>query len=118
MKDKKKSIRWFIALHILLLVYSFGGIVSKFASKQIFMSWKFILLYGILMCILFLYAVCWQQILKRMNLLTAYASKSVTVIWGILWGNIFFGEIITIGKVIGSIIIIAGVYLVVSGEEE
>lgn len=115
MKEKKKS---FLLLHIILLIYSMGAILSKLASKQTFLSVKFILLYGAVLFILFFYAIMWQQVLKRLPLVTAYANKSVTVIWGLIWGLIFFHETITISKLLGVAIIIVGVYFVVSGEEK
>ena len=68
--------------------------------------------------ILFAYAIAWQQVLKRLPLVTAYANKAVTVIWGLVLGATFFQEKITLQKVIGAFIIIFGVYLVVSEDGE
>ena len=64
------------------------------------------------------YAIAWQQVLKHLPLITTYANKAVTTIWGIIWGFLFFGESISIQRVIGAIIVITGVYLVVTGDEE
>lgn len=114
----KQKIKIFLLLHILLFIYSMAGVCSKLASGQNFLSIRFIILYGILLFIMFFYAVMWQQILKRMKLVTAYANKSVTIIWGMIWGMLLFGEQITAFKVIGILIIIIGVYLVVTGEVE
>lgn len=114
----KAKIKTFLFLHMLLFVYSMAGICSKLAAGQEFLSWKFIGLYGILLFIMFFYAVMWQQVLKRMKLVTAYANKSVTIIWGMLWGVLLFHEKITAFNIIGIIIIIVGVYLVVTGEVE
>ena len=55
------------------------------------------------------YAVGWQQIIKRLPLTTAFANKAVTVVWGMVWGLLFFHESITIGKVIGAVLVIIGV---------
>mgnify|MGYP006947756168 FL=1 len=33
----------------------------------------------------------------------------MTVVWGIIWGAVFFQEKVTIGKVIGAILVILGV---------
>ena len=88
-KDRIKS---YILLHIVLLLYSMGGICSKLAAGQSFLSLKFILFYGILLLNLAVYALLWQQILKRLPLVTAYANKAITVIWGMLWGYLFFQE--------------------------
>lgn len=114
----RENIKTFLFLHGLLLIYSLGGICSKLAAGKDFLSFEFIILYGILLFIMFFYAVMWQQILKKMKLVTAYANKSVTIIWGMLWGALLFGEQITVLKVVGILIIIVGVCLVVTGEVE
>ena len=44
-----------------------------------------------------------------MPLTVAYANRPVTLIWGIIWGAVFFQEKVTIGKVIGAILVILGV---------
>ena len=79
-----------IALHLLLLVYSLSGIFSKNAAHEPFLSPMFILLYGGMLAILFIYAIGWQQILKRLSLSMAFANKAVTVIWGMVWGFLHF----------------------------
>lgn len=114
---KKEYIKPLIFLHILLALYSLGGISSKLAGQQEFLSFKFCLYYGIVLFVLFLYALLWQQVLKKLPLVTAFANKAVIVIWGILWGALFFKETITLTKIIGAIVIVVGVYLVVSGDE-
>ena len=94
-----------------------SGIASKYAAWQEFMSLPFCLLYGAVVFILFFYAVFWQQIIKKLPLITAYANKAVTVVWGIVWGMLFFDEQFNCGKTIGALVVIAGVYIVVSSEE-
>ena len=107
-----------IVLHIVLVVYSFLGIASKLAAGEDFLSAKFIMYYAVVIFNLGVYAIVWQQLLKHLPLVTAYANKAVTVIWGIVFGYIFFGEAITVQKIIGSIVIIAGIYLVVTADKE
>ncbi len=113
-----KRIKPFIQLHMMMFLFSFSSLCSKFAAQQEFLSFKFIMFYGIMLCILMIYTVLWQQILKNMKLVTAYANKSVTIIWGMIWGALFFQEPITIMKIIGVGVIILGVYFVVTGEED
>ena len=62
--------------------------------------------------------IIWQQILKRMPLTVAYANKPVTLIWGIIWGALIFGEKITVNMLIGAAVIFAGIYLVTGETEE
>ncbi len=110
-KKENRNILIILLLHVLLLVFSCAGIFSKFASRESFLSLRFCLLYGGLVFILGIYAVFWQQIIKRLPLTFAYANKAVTVIWGMVWGVIFFGEQITAKKLIGAAIVFAGVVL-------
>lgn len=117
MQKPKKTIITLIFLHILLLVYSLLGICSKLAAQVPFMSFQFIMYYGVVILNLGIYAICWQQIIKRMPLVTAYANKAITVIWGILWGKLFFQESISLPKIIGALIIICGIILVVTDKE-
>ncbi len=112
-----KKARYLIILHIILALFSVSGIFSKLAAGEDMLSRKWILYYGTVLLFLFIYAIAWQQIIKKMPIVTAYANKAAMVIWGIIWGYIFFGEAVTIKKIIGAIIIIAGVYLVVTGDE-
>lgn len=114
----KERVKSYILLHIVLVLYSMGGICSKLAAEQTFLSFKFILFYGILLLNLAVYALLWQQILKRLPLVTAYANKAVTVIWGMLWGYLFFQEQIRLQQILGGLIIIAGVYFVVTEKED
>lgn len=110
------KIKIFFILHLILVMYSAGGILSKSAAGQPFLSLNFCLLYGGLIFILGVYALLWQQILKHIPLTTAYANKAVTIIWGMLWGVLFFQERISIQEIIGAAIVLAGVILMVSEE--
>ncbi len=115
---KKDTIKWFAILHVIILIFSVNSICSKMASGYEFLSFKWIIFYGLVVCILGFYAIAWQQVLKHLPLITTYANKAATTIWGLIWGALIFGEQITIQKVIGAIVVIIGVYLVVSGDEE
>ena len=113
----KKNINIIILLHLLLFVYSFTGICSKLAAKENFLSMKFCLLYGCILFLLALYALGWQQIIKRLPLTTAFANKAVTVVWGLVWGLIFFHENVSVGKIIGAILVIIGVVMYATADD-
>lgn len=108
-KRINKSAIVLIALHVLLLFYSLSGIFSKNAAYQPFLSVPFILLYGGMLAVLFIYAIGWQQIIKRLSLTVAFANKAITVVWGMVWGVLFFGEQINIQMIIGAALVIAGI---------
>lgn len=115
---KKIKFRDMFFLHIILVIYTFGSIMSKKAAVHDFLSLEFCFFYGMVLVISVVYAFLWQKVLKRLPLVLAYANKAVTVIWGLVWGYLFFNEVISIQNIIGAVVIIAGVYLVVSGEEK
>ena len=116
MKKSNKAVS-ILNLNILLLVYSFISVCSKNASQFEMLSMPFIFWYGLVVVILGLYAIFWQQLIKNLPLNTAYANKAVTIVWGILWGALFFQEAITWNMILGAVIVIAGVVLVVSADE-
>ena len=107
-KNKMKTL---FLLHLMLMIYSMSGICSKLAAGEPFLSLKFCVYYAVVILLLGFYAIGWQQIIKRLPLTTAFANKAVTVIWGIIWGAVFFNEPIKAGKVIGAVLVIAGVVL-------
>ena len=78
---------------------------AKFASGQEFLSFKFILFYGIEILILGVYAIIWQQLIKKFDISVAYANKAMGLLWSIVWAILIFNETITIKNVIGVIII-------------
>lgn len=107
-----------IILHIMFMLFSLGAVASKTAANSEFLSLRFFFFYGIVLVGLAIYAIVWQQMLKRLPLVTAYANKAVTVVWGIIWGRVFFGEAVTPRKVIGAIIVISGVCIVVMADKD
>lgn len=113
-----KKVKPFIILHLILMMNSIGGVISKLASGQPFLSLNFCLLYGTMILILGVYALLWQQILKQIPLTIAYANKAPAMIWGMLWGVLFFNETISLQNIIGAVIVLAGVILMVTGEDK
>jgi len=103
----------FLALHLLLLFYSCSSVLSKLAAGQKFLSWGFILCYGGMFMILVIYAVGWQQILKRLPLTVAFANKAVTLVWSMVFGALLFNESIKLNQLIGCALAVVGVILFV-----
>lgn len=117
-KQKNRSlILTMLVLHGSLLLSSLSGVCSKMAANQKFLSFQFCLYFGLVLFIMFAYAIIWQQVLKRIPLAVAYANKPVTLIWGIIWGSLIFKERITWNMILGAGIIFLGIYLVVSEHE-
>lgn len=57
------------------------------------------------------YAILWQQILKRIELSVAYMFKGTSIIFVMMLAYLLFGEQITWNNIIGAIIIICGITL-------
>lgn len=114
---KREKIVYYVALHIELLLFSLGGICSKIAGHYDFLSFWFIFFYGLVILNLGLYAIVWQQIIKKLPLNTAYSNKAVTIAWGILWGFLFFQETVKWNMILGAAIVIIGVLIVVRADE-
>ena len=109
----KDRIKVLFGLHLLLMLYSCSGILSKLAAGAPMFSKEFILCYAGIICLLGIYAIFWQQIIKRLPLTLAFANKAITVVWGLVWGTVFFGEGVTPLKVIGALVVLLGVVLYV-----
>lgn len=116
-EDKIKfSLGAFILLQVALFIVSFGAVCSKMAGRQEFLSFYFFVFYGALILILFIYAILWQQVLKKISLVIAYACKGIGIIYGIIWGMVFFNEELTWKMVTGAILVLIGVYIFIFGE--
>jgi len=94
------------------MLYTLSTVAAKFASGEQFLSFRFILFYGIEMFILGIYAILWQQIIKKFDLTIAYANRSMALLWSVVWAIVFFKENITINNIIGVIIVIIGTMIV------
>ena len=100
-----------------ILVVGSGAAVMKKAFEQPFLSFYFLLFAGLAVLFLGIYALLWQQVLKKLPLTVAFTNKAICIAWGMLWGALFLGDNITWYKIVGSIIVFAGVVLVVSNNE-
>lgn len=116
-KERYGNILKYILLHIVILQSSFSGVLSKYASGYEFLSFHFLLFYGLMIVNLGVYAILWQQIIKKIPLTTAFCNKSVSIIWGMLFGAFLFQEVITWNMIVGAVIVVAGVILVVKSDE-
>ena len=106
----KKKVHFFdiILLQMVVVIYSINTVIAKFVSDQPFLSFKFIMLYLLEFAVLGIYAVFWQQMIKRFELSIAYANKAMTLLWSLLWSVLIFRDSVTPAKVVGVLLVIAG----------
>lgn len=109
---QKNNARDYLFLYAAFLFYSLSSVMSKLASEHPTLSIEFLGFYFLSLAILGGYAILWQKILKRFDLITAYANRSAITIMGVVWGVALFHEPLTWNMVVGSIIMIFGIRLV------
>lgn len=117
MVEKKVKIKQLIILQAIIMIYTLSSVVAKFASGEEFLTFKFIVFYGLEILILGIYAILWQQIIKKFDLSIAYANKAMSLLWSLLWAILFFKESITVKNVIGVVIVIIGTIIVNSDDK-
>ena len=114
---KTKNIKSYLILHIGLFIYSLGFIFSKLSSNEDYLSFRFILFFGLQILTLGIYALIYQKALKNISLISAYANKGITIIWAMIIGYFLFKEPVSTNNLIGSLIIMAGIIVIALGEK-
>ena len=107
-----------ISLITVNLLYAIVLILNRMASIYAPLSLGYILLLSISVIVLAIYAISWQQIIKRMPISDAYMFKGTSIVFVLLLSSLIFGEIITWQTVVGSIIIIFGSALFAKADKE
>ncbi|MBR1884109.1 MAG: transporter [Clostridia bacterium] len=116
-KNKKNLIKNIIILQAIIAFYTLSTVLAKTASSKEFLSIEFVFFYGLEILILGIYAILWQQIIKKFDISVAYANKAMGLLWSIVWAIVFFSEDISIKNVIGVIIVIIGTIIVNSDDK-
>ena len=93
------------------LLYACVTLFTKYASQQEFMSLAYCLGLAGAIAVMGAYAIGWQQILKHIELSTAYMFKGTSLIFIMLLAYVLFGEQITPNNIIGACVIIIGIAL-------
>ena len=111
-----EPIKKYIQLHLNILLFSFTGIFSKLASIQYNkhgLTSPLLYVFAFLMLAnCGIYALDWQKIIKKFSLSTAYAHRSVYLIWSQVWAVLIFHESLSWNNIIGMLIVLAGVMVV------
>ena len=101
-----------LAIQLGVVIYTGSGICMKMAARPELLSfWG---LFWVALCVVDLgvYAIVWQQIIKRFDLSIAYANRAFAIFWSMLWAALLFKEQITPTNLLGVVIIFAGIMLV------
>lgn len=114
---EKKKINWklLIILQGIVIIYTLSGVAGKYAAGYPFLSFGFIGCYAIEIVLLGVYAILWQQVIKRLDLSVAYANRSIALLWSMLWAVLLFHEQVTWKNLLGVAVVIAGTMIVNGG---
>ena len=110
----------YIFLHLNILLFSLTSIFSKLASmeynKNGICGWKLYLFLFLMLVNCLVYAIAWQKVIKKFDLMVAYANRSVYLIWSQIWAVVIFHENLTVTNIIGICIVFIGVLVVQKNE--
>ncbi len=108
----KIKIKNIILLQLIVIIYTINSIIGKLSAGEEFMSMRFILFYVAEVGVLGIYALLWQQMIKRFDLSIAYANRAMALIWSAVWAVVIFHESLSIKSIIGILLVIAGTVVV------
>lgn len=111
-----ERVKDYLFLHLSVMMFSFTSVFSKLASRELNaggLKNPMLYVFGFLMFfVCFLYAFCWQKIIKKFDLNIGYANRSVYLLWSQLWAVMIFKEQLSGKNIIGLMIVMAGVVVV------
>ncbi len=110
--ENKLTLRSLLALQGAVILYSFADVAAKLASAHPFLSGSYVLWIGTEILILGVYALCWQQFIRRVVISGADANRAAAVVWTTLWAALLFRETITLRNMAGICILFAGIWMV------
>ena len=118
MKSEGITYKHVLALLLIYLLYAFEPVAAELTSHQDMLSWHFWIGLGTVIGILALYAICWQQILKHVDLSVAYMFKGTSLIFVLMLSFLIMGERITMWNIIGSVVIIIGLIVFAKDDKD
>lgn len=112
MKKKGVTLKNIILLQAIIVIYTVSSVMAKLASASAEEPLRMLMFLGLEFVILAIYAVLWQQMIKRFDLSVAYANRSMAILWSMIWAVIFFHDEITLRNVLGVLIVLVGTVIV------
>ncbi|MBQ9685556.1 MAG: EamA family transporter [Oscillospiraceae bacterium] len=109
---RKINFKLMLGLQGAVVIYSFADICAKLASAHPFLTLPYVLWIGTEVLVLGVYALCWQQIIKKVDISVAYSNRAAAIVWTTLWAALVFHEHISVQNVLGIGILFAGIWMV------
>jgi len=116
--NQSVSIKNILILQAVVVVYTLSSVVAKFATGKELFSFSFFLFYGLEIVILGVYAILWQQMIKRFDLSVAYANRAMAIVWSAVWAIVLFHDVLAIKQMIGIGFVVLGTVIVNSDQKK
>ena len=110
--NRLQWIKNILMLQAVVVIYTLSSVVAKLATGKELFSFSFFLFYGLEIAILGVYAILWQQMIKRFDLSIAYANRAMALLWSALWAVLLFHEGLGPKQVAGIVLVILGTVIV------
>lgn len=111
-KERGVAIKNILLLQVIIIIYTISSVMAKLASSSAEEPFRMLVFLGLEFVILAIYAVLWQQMIKRFELSVAYANRAMAILWSMIWAVIFFHDEITFRNVLGVLIVLLGMVIV------
>ncbi len=116
--NQKISLKNILVLQAVVVVYTLSSVVAKLATGEEVFSFAFFLFYGLEIVILGIYAILWQQMIKRFDLSVAYANRAMAILWSAVWAVVLFRESLGVKQIIGIVFVVLGTVIVNSDQKK
>jgi len=116
--NQKISLKNILVLQAVIIVYTLSSVVAKLATGEEVFSFAFFLFYGLEIVILGIYAILWQQMIKRFDLSVAYANRAMAILWSAVWAVVLFRETLGVKQLIGIAFVVLGTVIVNSDQKK
>ncbi|MBF0994947.1 MAG: transporter [Lachnospiraceae bacterium] len=116
MREKASWIK-ILLLQLVVGIYSVNTVIAKLVSGQKVFSPAFIGLLFLEVCVLGVYALLWQQLIKHFELSVAYANKAMGLIWSLIWSIVLFREGVKWNQLLGIVLVMIGI-ICMNGDEK
>lgn len=108
---KRITTKDILILQLIIMIYTFSSICAKLASGQETIL-RLLLFTGLEFLCLAVYAILWQQAIKKFDLSVAYANRAMVLLWSMIWAVLVFHDTITLKNILGVALVIAGTFVI------
>ena len=114
-----KKVNWknVLQLQAVVVIYTISSVMAKLASGHKEEHMLFLIFFGLEFILLGVYALLWQQMIKKFELSVAYANRAMGILWSMIWAVVFFHDRITVRNILGVAIVLVGIVLVNTDKE-